>query len=72
MLTRKHFQTLAKALQGQKPNPAHVTSAPHDNEAFKACEAQWTLDCRAIASVCARENPAFDRAKFLRACGIEA
>lgn len=27
--------------------------------------------CRRFADACARTNPRFDRARFLRACGVE-
>ena len=71
MLTRKHFQALANALQSQRPNQEWVKT-PEDRIGYTCAVAQWTLDCRAIADVCQRENPAFDRTKFLQACGIEA
>lgn len=37
------------------------------------CEdlANWGVFCRRFADACARTNPRFDRARFLRACGLE-
>lgn len=70
MMTRKDFQALAQALKDQAPMQEWIKS-PQDNPPFIAAQAQWTLDCRAVADVCGKMNPAFDRSRFLRACGLE-
>jgi len=59
-MTRKHFEALAAALKDRKP----MGTIPYTTD-------QWELDCEGMASVCARFNPNFDRARFLKACGVE-
>lgn len=56
-MSRKHFEALADALAWLRPQRI-------DAERF----AQWVNDVDAIASVCARFNPLFDRARFDAAC----
>lgn len=68
-LTLKNFIAFAAALKAQKPNPVWIKTA-EDRIAYLCAEAQWTLDCRAIADVCAASNLKFNRARFLTACGI--
>ena len=58
-MTRQHFKALAEALKYNRPA---------DNwDANK--KAQWDLDCKAIASACARFNGGFKRDRFIDACG---
>lgn len=70
MLTRKHFQAITQNLREQRPNPAWVYT-PDDRIGYTCADAQWTLDCRAVADALAQFNPAFNREKFLAACGLE-
>lgn len=58
-MSKKHFEALAAALKAMQP---HLT---------EELIYQWELDCDAVADVCARFNPNFDRARFLTACGVE-
>lgn len=56
-MTRKHFEGIAKALKD---------GMPHEDDT-----AEYVAYHRAIASVAdylATTNPAFDRAKFIKAC----
>jgi hypothetical protein len=55
MLTRKHFKALASILA------EHANCAPD----LDLCVQGIRED---IASYCARENPNFDRARFMAAC----
>jgi len=57
-MTRKHFEALAAALQTTKPS-------------MGVCWNQWRADVDHLTDVCARFNPNFDRARFLKACGVE-
>jgi len=57
-MSKKHFVALAKGLKEVRPNAA--------NESHE----QWQRDCIMVAIVCEDANPRFDRARFLRACGV--
>ncbi len=58
-MTKKHFEALAAALSERRPVPL-----AHDRD-------QWEVDVLGVADVCAQFNPHFDRARFLKACGVE-
>ena len=58
-MTRKHFEALAAALRN-----SHIEGDPSYID-------QWIVDCQAVAEICARFNPNFDRARFLAACGVQ-
>lgn len=60
-MTKKHFEALAAALKAEQPG---TNWDPNKH-------VQYRLDVRAVADVCARFNPNFDRARFLKACGVE-
>lgn len=63
-MTRKVFNELAARLKHVKPERSPLSSC--DN----FCDGvQWRADVEAIADVCARFNPSFDRERFLKACG---
>jgi hypothetical protein len=66
-MTRKDYVLLAEALKGARSSYSSATlpnvAIYHngvDNAAHRVCEAL------------ARENAAFDRARFLKACGVES
>lgn len=66
-MTRKHFEALAAAFK-----EAHQTMK--DDEQYQGqgggCEALWFAE-QMVAGVCASFNPNFNRARFLKACGVE-
>lgn len=62
-MTRKDYVLLAQALKQCKTDFSN-RNLDHD--------AQHKADCNYIAAALAAENPRFDRARFLKACGIEA
>ena len=66
-MTRKHFEALAAALKDNRP--------AKDVQAFgyaaRFSEEQWLDGVGRVADVCARFNPYFNRARFLKACGVE-
>jgi hypothetical protein len=65
-MTRKDYQLIANVLK------AHTPSRGVQAEAQTMLERAWTLRNIALtfAHELASENPRFDRAKFLRACGL--
>jgi hypothetical protein len=65
-MTKKHFEALTAAMKASKPM-RHLM----DGREEPIAPAQWKHDTCTIADVCARFNPNFDRARFLKACGVE-
>ena len=59
-MSRKHFEALAAALRSNAPSPE---SDSHEAELFESI-------VKAVAGVCERFNPRFDRERFERACGL--
>jgi len=58
-MTRKHFVAIATEL-------SEIRRSMESREALDAVD----RSAAAIADVCAETNPRFDRARFLRACGV--
>lgn len=65
-MTRKHYRAIAAALALVRP--ADAREFPQSsNEPPRFMRNQWLVDRDAIANVLADDNPAFDRARFIRA-----
>lgn len=67
-MTRKDYQLIAEAIrEARSISPGAVVVAPstryHDDGVDTAA--------RYLASALERDNPRFDRARFLKACGVE-
>lgn len=60
-MTRKDYVAIAAALAKEKPG----TNWDRNKMV------QWELDTVAIADVFARDNPRFDRQRFLSACNFD-
>jgi hypothetical protein len=58
-MTKKHFEYMANALRCARPG--------ENWDANK--KVQWDLCVRAVADTCKHFNGAFDRERFLKACG---
>jgi hypothetical protein len=63
-MTRKDYILLAEALASAIPSVL-------PNAVPAAVRAQHACDCEAVADALA-ENPRFDRARFLKACGVQS
>ena len=61
-MTRKDYELIATILDGQ------TIVAP--STMAQACREQRDTYARAFADALARENPRFDRERFLAACGV--
>ena len=61
-MTRKDYEVLAAALADARPTA-------NEN---KAWHSQHCIDALAVADALARDNARFDRARFLKACGVAA
>jgi len=61
MMTKKHYEAIAAAIRsGQEARRGSATSASTHYQIATAC-----------ANYLASQNPRFDRARFLKACGVE-
>lgn len=75
MMTKRHFEAIATAL---RDDAAHINAgaefAPYHtlNKWQQGAYDQWNTTVLALAAVCAAENPRFDRARFLTACGVQS
>ena len=63
-MTRKHFEALAAELKRVGPD-YWIDDTSRDQETVHMAAVQ------AVADVCARFNPNFDRARFLAECGVQ-
>lgn len=63
-MTRKDFVLIADTLKAAKP-----LYIPEDREVMFAYSA-WENVAYGMATALARTNPAFDRTRFLTACGV--
>jgi len=59
-MTKKHFEAIAAIFHTQMSNP----TIPHESRVTLIATAQMQADYFAA------ENPRFDRARFLKACGL--
>lgn len=60
-MTRKDYVLLAEAL-----------AEARTENCGGAADRQHARDCAAVADALARENARFDRARFLKACGVQS
>jgi len=60
-MTRKDFEAIAATLLQTKPLHA---------EGKNGIALQWRTTVSAFADMCSGQNPRFDRARFLKACGV--
>ena len=65
-MTRKDFIAIANALRESRPT---LDRSVKDARGFYA---QHLNDCILICDVLSHDNPRFDRARFLKACGVES
>jgi len=70
-MTKGHFDALAEALARQQP----IADGTRSQELYRE---QWRADVEAITQLChemsnftPNGNRAFDRERFLQACGVE-
>jgi hypothetical protein len=60
-LTKKHLEAFAAALRTVRDEQNHGPAG----------DAMWHATATRVADVCARFNHGFDRARFLKACGVD-
>jgi hypothetical protein len=60
-MTRNDFELIARAVRETTKGPTGFSVGETDREAF----------AHSLADMCAAQNPRFDRARFLKACGVE-
>lgn len=59
-MTRKDYVMLAAALHRALP----------DRFSEEPARVQFVTDCTNVATALANDNPRFDKARFLKACGV--
>ena len=66
-MTRKDYVAIAAALKGARLEGHGLNSA-----SIKYIGEQWKLCAEHVAATMAADNPRFDRARFLAACGVQS
>ncbi len=66
-LEHRHFAFIAATLADNRPSPIGATALSANQRSQLA---QWEYTVNAFARACESTNPRFDRARFLRACGV--
>lgn len=66
-MTRKHFEAIAAALAESKPGVWGQNAGP--DMALETPMTRWARTCHNVADRIAPFNEAFNREKFLEACG---
>lgn len=66
-MTRKDFEGIARVLEYTKPDDLIEPVNPLDDPMMDV----WENVVNRMAAYLATTNPAFDRARFLKACGVE-
>jgi len=66
MMTRKHFQAIADVLRYDMDNLHNWPTAEHEVR-----KAGCADRANRMAVMLAKQNPGFDRQRFLAACGVE-
>jgi len=64
-MTRRDFEAIASALNGERPFPADFS----DPDVYAVRLAVWARCFTALGDVCSASNGRFDRGRFERACG---
>lgn len=71
-MTRKDYELIAYAVKLSKPESwTKLADAGQNWEYAYERRDQWSDTAECIADALQGDNPRFDRARFLRACGIE-
>jgi hypothetical protein len=65
-MTRKDYVLLARALADSLSILDNVSTSP---ATVAARSQQWRADVESVANALAGDNAAFDKARFLKACG---
>jgi hypothetical protein len=68
-MTRKDYVALAEVMKGEKIVPTDYASM---SQWEKGASDSWNTTVLALAAMLARDNPRFDRARFLKACGAQS
>lgn len=75
-MTRKDYVLIAAVMRA---DAAHLDESRIDRHIYSDMSAwergaydQWNTTCLAMAHALAADNAAFDRARFLKACGVSS
>ncbi len=67
-MTRKDYVAIAATLSQTKPIASDYT----DSSLYGIVHARWHFVAVKMADMLAHDNPRFDRARFLAACGVQS
>lgn len=70
MMTRQHFAVIAAVLLNEKPDTEGKIYSDRTPWAQGAYD-EWSTIVLNMAACLKTQNPRFDRARFLAACGME-
>lgn len=65
-MTRKDYKAIAEAVRRNSPRPGEVTDA----DMTEGAQHRWVALAEDLAQIMLRDNPRFDRVRFLEACGL--
>jgi hypothetical protein len=65
-MSKKHFIAIAATIRSQIDSESHLIAGPRKTVRLETI----AESANRLADVFANENPRFDRARFLAACGI--
>lgn len=70
MMTRKHFEAIAAVFKDCAADSAAGVAFNPDDRAMRAAHATTERIAHDMARMLRRQNPAFNRERFLAACGF--
>lgn len=65
-MSKKDYVAIAERLKSVEPGFVSL----HEGGAMTERKHGWRLAVHAVADACQRDNPRFDRQRFLSACGV--
>jgi hypothetical protein len=70
MFQRRHYEAIAAVISA-RPTQEERAAHTYTSAQLEACENAWHDAACRIAFAFSRDNPNFDRARFLKACGFK-
>lgn len=71
-MSKKDYQLVAAALRKTEPTDPNTVDDVVLRAAVRAARLQWLDTLNAFMDLAEKDNPRFDRDRFLTACGVRA